>query len=458
MSKKVWIGLSLIVAAAVAVSLVALPKGAEWTTDSPEALAEFTAAVDAQMKLYHGEVQAHLEKAVELDPDFLIAKLYLSDQLKMEDDKERALRLWNDVLAADRSKLTERERVLIERARAIQEKRYDEADQMIDAYLAKHPNDPFILHRKAIKAWATGETDEAERLNRRLIEIAPNWVIAYNQLGYLAMAQGRFVEAEEYFTSYRFVAPDQANPHDSLGELYIILGRYDEAETSLLRSIEIKRDFWAAYDHLSLTRSMMQDYAGAQAALTQARAVGGVPEYWTDGIECILNLGQLSRDEQFDEILGLYEEESACLKGHSEGHAKVTIHRAACLLGDWEVADAIEADYSNMLEKIDSGEAKTERPMVVGALSHLQGVRLAVQGDLEAAIDSFVAADENMSYYQASTGLFKLFNRFLLVESLLAAGNDGKAHKVLSKVRSVNPRYVERFEEEGLKVLGLERD
>ena len=90
------------------------------------------------------------------------------------------------------------------------------------------------------------------QLNRRLIEIAPNWVIAYNQLGYIAMSQGRFAEAEEYFTSYRFVAPDQANPHDSLAELYIMIGRYEEAETSLYRSIEIKPDFWAAYDHLAM--------------------------------------------------------------------------------------------------------------------------------------------------------------------------------------------------------------
>ncbi len=76
MNKKIWLGLAVVGLAAVAFSLIALPKSAEWTTDSPEALAEFTAAVDAQMKLYHNEVQAHLERAIELDPDFVIAKLY----------------------------------------------------------------------------------------------------------------------------------------------------------------------------------------------------------------------------------------------------------------------------------------------------------------------------------------------------------------------------------------------
>jgi len=86
MNKKTWMGIAVVVLAVVALSIIALPRSAEWTTDSPEALAEFTAAVDAQMKLYHNEVQAHLEKALELDPDFVIAKLYLADQVKNQDD------------------------------------------------------------------------------------------------------------------------------------------------------------------------------------------------------------------------------------------------------------------------------------------------------------------------------------------------------------------------------------
>jgi len=456
MNRKIWLGLSVVVLAGVALSLIALPKGAEWTTDSPEALAEFTAAVDAQMKLYHNDVQAHLEKAVALDPEFVIAKLYLADQYKMEDD-DRALQLWNDVMAADRSKLREREQVLIERARALQEKRYEDAGRMLDNYLAEHPNDPFLLHRKAIVLWATGDFDEAKRLNQRLIEIAPNWVIAYNQLGYIAMSQGRFVEAEEYFTSYRFVAPDQANPHDSLGELYLMLGRYEEAEASFLRSIEIKPDFWAAYDHLAMTRMMIHDYSGAEQALAMAVEVDDVPDYWKTGIGCILNIAELDRNERYREILALRDENPDCFEGHSQGRVKVTVHRAACLLGEWDVAKSVEDDFAKLMDEMEQDAVNGKKSSVVGALAHLQGVRLAVEGDFEGAIESFKEADHNMTYIQASNGLFKLYNRLFLVETLFAAGMDGKAHKVLSKVRSVNPRFAEDFEEQGLKLLGLER-
>ncbi len=454
--KKIWLGLAIVVVAAAAYSLIALPKGAGWTTDSPEALAEFEAAVDAQMKLYHNDVQAHLERAVELDPDFVIAKLYLADQVKM-DDENQATQLLNDVISADQSKLTERERVLIDRARALQEKRYEDADVMLDTYLADHPDDPFFLHRKALVLWSDGDFDEAERLNQRLIEIAPNWVIAYNQLGYIAMSRGRFAEAEEYFTSYRFVAPDQANPHDSLGELYIMIGRYDEAEASLLRSIEIKPDFWAAYDHLALARMMMDDFVGAEDALAMAEEAGEVPDYWKTGIGCILKIAELADNEQNRELLAVRDESPACFKGHSQGRAEVTVHRAACLLGEWDVADAIEEKFADLMEEMEKGTDQGEMSVVAGGIAHLYGVRKAIEGDLEGAISSFKEADHQMTYIQASNGLFKLYNRLFLVETLFAAGMDGKAHQVLSKVRSVNPTYVEDFEEHGLKKLGLER-
>lgn len=456
MSRRWFVVAVLVVAAAVAVGLVALPRGPEWTTDSPEARAELDAALDAMMKLYRDDVQAHLERAVELDPDFAIAKLFLAEQLRY-DDEDRALRLWNEVLRADLDTLSPREVFYIERYRAYQEKRVDDAERMVDDYLAKYPDDPLVLHEKALRAWRSARFEEAERLNRRLVEIAPNWVIAYNQLGYIAMSQGRFVEAEEYFTSYRFVAPDQANPHDSLGELYIILGRLEEAEASLRRSIEIKPDFWAAYEHLVLTRLMADDFAGAEAVLAEVRAVGGCPDYWDIGIGCTVQIAALADAERWSDLLELLGDGSPCLEGHSAGIARIARHRAAVRLGDLATAEAIEEGFEASLSAATE-VGKTDTNEILGALRHLEGERLAVSGDLAGAIAAFRAADENATYIQAGNGLFKLNNRLYLVEALLAAGEEAEAHKVLAQVRSVNPALVREFEDDGLKILGLERD
>jgi tetratricopeptide (TPR) repeat protein len=317
-----------------------------------------------------------------------------------------------------------------------------------------------MLHRKALECWTSGDFEEAERLNQRIIEIAPNWVVAYNQLGYIAMSRGRFVEAEEYFTSYRFVAPDQANPHDSLGELYLLLGRYDEAETSLLRSIEIKPDFWAAYEHLAMVRLMRSDFAGADQALAAAEAEGEMPDYWKSGISCYVRFAELAATRAYREIVDRFEvdgEPNPCFKGHSGGYVTATTHRAACIVGEWDVARQLEDQMAKLIEAVKRGDVQMEKADAEGLYAHMQGVRLAVSGDYEAALELFRAADERMTYMQAGVGLFKLYNRLFMVETLFAAGDDGKAHQLLSKVRTVNPSLVDEFEERGLKYLGLER-
>lgn len=455
MSKKVWLGLIAVLVAAVAVSLIALPRGSEWTTDSPEALTEFTAAMEAKMKLYHTEVQSHLEKALELDPDFAIAKLFLANQIRF-DDEDRALRLWNDVLTSDPSKLTSREVFYVNQTRAYRENRFDDIDPMIDEYLAVYPDDPFVLNEKAMKKWGAADFDEAEKLNLRLIEIAPNWVIAYNQLGYIAMSSGRFVEAEEYFSSYRFVAPDQANPHDSLGELYIILGRHEEAEASLRRSIEIKPDFWNAYDHLALTRLRMSDLTGAEKIYAEAKTTGEIPEYWDTAMQCRIEFATLFKAGQWQEMLDFIEENPQCSEGHTSGLSVLMRHQAACRTGALDIALEIEEKMEGSFETAEElGTADSY--MILGRLNHLKGVRLAVEGDFMNAVDAFWEADQEMTYIQAGEGLLKLGNRLYMVEALLASGNDGKAHKVLSKVRSVNPSLAGDFEEAGLQILGLGR-
>ena len=250
MKRWMWLTLAAVFVVGVGVTLVALPRGPEWTTDSPEALAEFQAGIDAQMKLYYDDAEEYFRHAYELDPDFLMAKLYYSRLCSPrgqgrgsceEDGGKRCLATSTLRISPRASSSSSSVR------RAYHDERSEDIIALVDEYVAKYPNDPYILNQKALRTWRLGELEEAERLYQRLVEINPNWVIAYNQLGYITMMQGRFAEAEEYFKSYRFIAPDQANPYDSLGELFITVGRYDEAEESLEKALEIKPDFWASY-------------------------------------------------------------------------------------------------------------------------------------------------------------------------------------------------------------------
>ncbi len=455
MKRWMWLTLAAVIVVGVGVTLVALPRGPEWTTSSPEALAELQAAMDAQMKLYYDEASQHIKRSYELDPDFVMAKLMYSDRVRWDDkDEERAEKMLQEVFATDTSKLTPRERFFIERSRAYHEERSDDAVAILDEYVAKYPNDPYILNQKALRTWHLGELEEAERLYQRLVEISPNWVIAYNQLGYITMMQGRFAEAEEYFKSYRFIAPDQANPYDSLGELFITVGRYDEAEESLEKAIEIKPDFWASYQHLVLMKAFSGDLEGTREVIERIRNANG-PDEMLFGMDCLEHYTALRNAEAWQQIMD--EADSKCVEGFKQGFSTISTHFAACKLGDWETAMAIEVEAANLLEKVEESGAEKDVMTLRGAFLHMQGVRLALQGEYEEAEEKLRAADEGLTYVEAGVGLYKLFNRMILAEVLLADGQDAEAHGLLTKVRGVNPVMVAEFEDSGLKTIGLDR-
>ena len=454
MHRGIWLVAAGVVIA-VGVTLVALPRAPEWTTDSPEALAEFEAGFEAQQKVYYADGLAHYARALELDPDFVIAKYRYALLLRESNlNPEQANKLFTELAEADVTGLTPRERFMIERWRAIVDGREEDATRILNEYLESHPGDPHALNLKAHIAWNRGHLAEAERLFQQVLRVEPNWVVAYNALGYITMTQGRFAESEEYFMSYRFIAPDQANPHDSLGELFITVGRYDEAEESLERAIEIKPDFLASYQHLATLQLAIGDFDDARDTIERARREG-MPEKDVFRLSCLVQYHELKRNMAWREILD--ERDSPCVKGFAVGFAAVATHLAACRLGDWDTVQAIEDAAAALLAAIQRDGNDRDAVLLQSAINHMKGVRLAVKGDFSLAEELLRAADQGLTYLETNTARSKLNNRLVLVEVLFAAGRDADAHKLLDEVRSVNPAMAESFEESGFRVLGLDR-
>ena len=453
MKRWMWSALIAIPLFAVGVTLVARPRAQEWTTSSPEALAEFEAGVEAQAKVYIAEAHEHFRRARELDPGFLMGKYRYATTL-YEKDPETAQVLLDELATAELSALTAREQFIFERWRALRDGRGDDADRLLDDYVAKHPNDPHGLSIQANRAWGRGGLEEATRLFQHLLEIDPNWVNAYNALGYIAMTRALFNESEEYFKSYRFVVPEQANPHDSLGELFTILGRYGEAEDSFERAIEIKTDFWASYQHLVIMKAHSGDPDGARAVIARALAAG-MEQDATIELECLAHYSELASREAWKQILD--EKDSGCVVRRPTGYPAIITHRAACRLGDWTTVQEIEDHADGLLLEADNSGSREARTAVQAAISHLQGVRLATQGDFKTAQDRLRAADQRLTFLQTHEGIFKIYNSMILVETLLAAGQDADAHQLLADIRGTNPPMVAEFERSRFRLLGLER-
>ncbi len=449
MTRKIIFALIALVFIFAGVVILALPPKWEWTTNSEKALAEFEASMEASQKLYHQDARSHLERALELDPDFVIAKVQMADRCRREDE-ERATQLMSEVNEADITHLNPREQFMVQRASLLTDLKFDEAQAQMDAYLERYPDDPYVLHIKALGAWQRGELEEAERLNKKLLEINPNWVIAYNQLGYITMLQGRFAEAEEYFTSYRFIAPDQANPHDSLGELFTLLGRYDEARESLERALGNKPDFGAAFEHLAMVDALQEDWDGAEHEIERGIEAGAMSDETALHMRCGIEFWRLTIDHHWEAILKLAEGDCPPEQLSDIG-ATIHIHHAACRLGRWDMALAIETRVGELIKNNESEEMRTYTSLLQPMAHHMTGIRLILQDDFIGGIEELTLADQQLTYVTAGIGILKLSNRLDLASALKNAGRTSEAYSLIDKVRAINPEIVMQYEEHTIR-------
>ncbi len=410
----------------------------EWTTSSPEALAEFQKGLDATQKLYAAEARAGFAKALDADPNFVMAKYFLwatkeSEAAGMESDK-----VLDDLKRADLSKLTARERFLIQFSLSAHASK-DAAgpEKILAEYAAKHPDDPYALEREANFATARQDWPEAHRLLAHLIEVAPNRVTAYNQLGYLEMGQGRFAEAQKMFETYRYIAPDQANPHDSLGELYILLGRYSEARTELEAALRIKPDFCASYEHLVRLALLEGNPDLAEKDADRAVAVSSCKTMSEKGLRCVIAAWRplLKGDWEGARQAG----NTWCPKVSSpDDPLRVWMGLRTGRPAD---VDAAEAQMRARLDKIAVGAPG--RGYYEAYLAHAEGARLFVGGEYAKAAERFRFADRSMSYRGLLMGLDKLCNKVMLAEALDAAGSRQEGAAALNEARAVNAGFVD---------------
>jgi Tfp pilus assembly protein PilF len=453
MKRWMWPALAVVVLVVAGVTLVALPSDPAWTTSSADALAEFEAGEVALNKFYMTEALRHFENAVEIDPDFLVAKWRVT-RLRQVLGGDRPDQFVDELMKADLSGLTPRERFFIEFWRAGQNNQPEEEARLLDECVRASPDDPYILDRKARVAWIERDFETADRLLQEVLERDLNWVTAYNLLGYIKMEQGRFKEAEEHFKSYRFIAPDQANPHDSLGELFITVGRYGEAESTLNRAIDIKRDFWASYHHLAIMFAYIGDFDAVERVMDRGRAAG-MPDEVLFGMECRARFAELANRGAWRQIFD--ERNSECVRGIDNALAAIFVHRAACHLGEWETAMAIEDRSAKILADAKKN-GNDEIFLAFGpVVPLLRGVRNAIEGKLDEAEEQLRLSDELLTFMGVDPAMTKLNNRLLLVEVLLASGKDAEAHQLLSTVRRINAPMAREFEASGLRALGLGR-
>lgn len=429
--RKFWpAGVAVILVAAAAV-VVLQRRQAQWSTANPEALTLFREGLAASMKYYRNDARRCFAKAVEADPSFTVAKAFLLTHLDARSDPDGVATLTDELEGADKAPLTPRERFLVERAVATARRDLGAASALTDAFTARYPDDPFGLFYAGQDAVLGGDLRRAQRAFERLLEIDPNWVMAYNHLGYIAMAEGRLDDAERMFATYRFIAPDQANPHDSLGELYLLTGRLDEAEREFELAIQARLDFRFSYENLVRVETLRGDEDGVDAALFRARESGAVPPEALARLECWARGWLAARAGDWSAVARLAEQ--AC-------SAKLPLDlalRAALFTRRHELQATVMERLGALQE--ESGGPPASRLDLQAAATYLEGIQAAGAGELAKAAELFRAAAAGGSLWGFARGFARLCAWSSEAKALEMLDRPGEAARALMAMRAVNP-------------------
>jgi tetratricopeptide (TPR) repeat protein len=238
----------------------AQPRIAEVTTNSMDAYNYFLKGREDYEKFYYDEARQSLEKAVELDPNFAEAYLWLAWSYSAIGERKSRNEAYEKAKALS-TKATDKERLYIESsyAGAIERDR-EKRFRILKEIARKYPKEKRAYFRLADYYSGKGMYDQEIEEYKKALELDPNYGSALNGIAYAYSDMGNHEKAIEYFKKYASVSPGDANPIDSMAELYFRMGRLDEAIAKYKEALEVKPDFFQTYWRVGYIYALKQDY------------------------------------------------------------------------------------------------------------------------------------------------------------------------------------------------------
>ena len=235
-------------------------------TANVQAFSAFQRGREARIHYLSQDAIEHLRRAVELDPTFAKAHFELGLAYHQTGNGTAGMQ----ALARARDNLTaasERDRLLIEGAMSFgQDPRAGAA--MLRELIRKYPDEQdgrrFLSGQLGLR---NPGDEEARRLLREAIALAPFDAAAYNNLAYQELVAGDFAAADSLSDRYIELQPNHPNPLDSKGEILEFSGRHQEARAMYRAALEVRSDFVGSLDHLVRSYLKQDSAAAARDAL-----------------------------------------------------------------------------------------------------------------------------------------------------------------------------------------------
>jgi tetratricopeptide (TPR) repeat protein/tRNA A-37 threonylcarbamoyl transferase component Bud32 len=234
----------------------------EMTTDIMEAYDRFLKGRDAFENMKMTDAQGYLDQAVEIDPGFSLAYIYLA-RVHSFTANIPALTATLQKYRQHQKKVPGREGLYLEALAA----RFADNDtekyfQTLKQLASRYPQDK-RAHVELAGIYQLREMyPQAETEYLRALEIDPRFGPALNLLAYFYLVRNEFDRAIDYFERYAAAYPDEPNPRDSIGEAYFFAGKFDRAIEMYKEALKIKPDFGSDF-RISYCFAVQENYAEA---------------------------------------------------------------------------------------------------------------------------------------------------------------------------------------------------
>ena len=243
----------------------ALPYNADQAEPAmdPLALDEYLQGLEAH-RTYSFEslrrAQGHFETALQIDPDFSLARIQLADTIfsilqtgasydeSLIDEAESLVR---DALSTDPDNgAAHRVLALAHRWRG----EWDESEAELDRAIALAPSDSLALVYLSHSSMSRGDFGEALDILDRALRIDPFGATVLQNLGRAQQQVGQFAEARQTFSRAIDLHPDNPNHPWMLGKLQVdYLGEISGGLESFLNSAAIDRDDYEIAAYVAMT-------------------------------------------------------------------------------------------------------------------------------------------------------------------------------------------------------------
>ncbi len=444
--RVIWVLGALLLAGAGVSAALYLTNKRDLTTSSKAAYDAFREAELNQKRFYFKEARVGYAKALELDPNFAMAMLGMAQMSPERDQRIALVRR----AARERDRLTERERYIIDIAKAEADGKPELAYQAAQQLHAHYPGDTNGAGYLARYALLKGKPGDAIKYYEDLLAVDPNNAEAYNQIGYYYGYRGEYEKAVENLTKYQFISPDNANPFDSLGENQAYSGHYNEAIENLNRALAIKPDFSPAYMHMGVAYEGMGDYEKAVQSYRKCAEFGDSPESdRRDGLLAAMRAAFIGGDR--DEVRRLIAEIEKIPADPKSDFGKIGPAFLAAFsdLNDGRPAEA-ERRLKELRPKLDAlwDESSKAGKILPGRKEHnpqwnyAMARALELQGKTDEALALYqLNADPPNGFYDFGDRRWIMEGRAKVAEILARRGDLDKAEKLIAENRKWNPSW-----------------